>query len=132
VLRLGLKQRNKTSRNRNSDCWPCSIPKPKHAYCFAKSPCCTFSIWECVLLHLQQLLHLQHGQTNCCTVSIQVPIAAFASRSDCFARIAAFQIALLRLCHLLHLQHPSPPNYLCCICNIIVRRVMVWGYRLLI
>ena len=32
--------------------------------------------------------------------------AVIASRSDCFARIAASQIALLRLCHLLQFQHP--------------------------
>lgn len=69
MLRLGLIQQNKTKRNQNSDCWFCSKPKPKHAYCFAKSPCCIYSIWEWVLLRLRhccvysmasQLLHLRH------------------------------------------------------------------------
>lgn len=117
MLRRGSKQRNKMNRNRNSDCWFRSKPKHETRILFRQIP----------VLHLQHLTAGIAAYVSLLRIQHQIPIAAFASRSDCFAGIAS----LLQL-HILRLQHSKPPSCYCCKYNIIVRRVMVWGYRRLL
>ena len=105
-------------------------------YCCIHSSCCIVSIRcpiaaftaEARLLHLRHVVialpGLQHSKLYCCVcVNCCVCSIGYAGLDYCVCSMRS---------DVLILQHPRPPIDSCCICNIIVRRVMVWGYRLLI
>jgi hypothetical protein len=71
--------------------------------------CCVFSIQIPVLRaqHQPRTIAAFAQKARFAVYAVPVYFAAFASRSDCFAKIAAFQIALLLVRQLLRLQYPK-------------------------
>ena len=128
-------------------------------YCCIYSSCCIYSIARpyCCIVSIRcpiaaytaeaRLLHLRHNVIAFAMIAAsQIALLRLCQLLRLQHRLC--RVGLLRLQHALRcavyaacapmrsnvliLQHPKPPIDSCCICNIIVRRVWVWGYRLLI